>query len=207
MAENKQEGTLDLIGGPMFSGKTSELLKRLFNEAEIGLKVLYVNHSSDNRSEGPFSTHNPLYKEKLSQMSKVDFTSAKDLSEIFLSDKFQIYDVIGVDEAQFFGDLTKIVEILVDKLHKQVIVAGLNGSYKRRGFGNGFGNILELEPLSDTYTKLKSFCRRCAESIPRRRREAPFTHRIDSTEGIKIVGGKDKYMPVCRSCYTDLNEI
>ena len=77
-------GTLDLIGGPMFSGKTTELLKRLFVESETdpSSNILYINHESDTRSENNFSTHNPLYKQKLEQESKVLFMSVACLADI-----------------------------------------------------------------------------------------------------------------------------
>ena len=86
--------SLKLILGCMYSGKTTELLRRLFNEAEVGLNVLYINHASDNRSAGPFSTHNPLYKQKLSTHSNVTFKSGKALKNII---NLEEYDVIGID--------------------------------------------------------------------------------------------------------------
>ena len=191
-------GTLDLIAGPMFSGKTSELLRRLFNEAAIGLKVLYINHADDTRSSGPFSTHNPLYKERLSEKSKVSFISISELSQLKnVSD----WDVIGIDESQFFTDLYECVYRFVDVENKHVIVSGLNGSYQRKWFGH----ILELEPMSDSYTKLAAWCQECASHTPRRRIRAPFTHKIVEGDDIKEVGGSNKYIPVCRGCYHLLN--
>jgi len=193
---SRQSGTLDLIGGPMFSGKTTELLRRLFIEAEIGLNVLYINHSNDNRSEGPFSTHNPLYKKELSTMSNVSFISAVQLSNLDFK-----CDVIGIDEAQFFDDLVDVVEKMVEKEGKHVIVSGLNGDFRRRKFGH----LLDLEPLSDSYTKLQSYCKQCAMSTPKKRTLAPFSHRISRVGDVNEVGGYNKYIPVCRECYLHLN--
>jgi thymidine kinase len=193
-------GTLDIIAGPMYSGKTSSLLNKLFIEAEIGLNVLYINHSSDNRSDAEFSTHNPLYKEKLSKMSNVKFASMSNLEDLF-TQNFVCYNVIGIDEAQFFNDLYKVVKYLVEKWNLHVIVAGLNGDHKREMFGQ----IHELEPLSDSYTKLTAFCRKCAET--KKRVVAPFTYRKQSYDDKDIViGGKDIYIPVCRSCYLELRK-
>ncbi len=192
-----QAGCLDLISGPMYAGKTTELLRRLFNEAEVGLNVLCINHSSDNRSKGPFSTHNPLYKEKLSEESKVSFVSTVYLKNI--ENTVCKYDTIGIDESQFFDDLISEVKKYVDNYGKHVIVSGLNGDFKREMFGD----LLKLEPFSDSYTKLYSYCKNCAKDKIKTR--AIFTHKISSSKSIIEVGGKEKYMPVCRKCYLKLN--
>ena len=127
------DGRLDIVTGPMFSGKTTELLRRLFSEAEIGLKVLYVNHNLDTRGKS-FSTHNPLYKRQLAEESKVDFLSTDKLS--LIQSTITKYNVVGIDESQFFGDLVNEVKILVDKFGMHVIVAGLNGDYNRNVFSS-----------------------------------------------------------------------
>ena len=89
--------SLDIISGPMFSGKTTSLLRLLFNDSTIGLKVIYVNSDYDNRSSNKaFSTHNPLYKTQLQDKSGVDFISTKSLSEVY--NTLRKYDTIGLDE-------------------------------------------------------------------------------------------------------------
>ncbi len=193
-----QVGCLDLIAGPMYAGKTTELLRRLFNEAEVGLKVLCINHSSDNRSKGPFSTHNPLYKKKLSEESKVSFISTPLLKDI--DEMVKGYDTIGIDESQFFPDLVSEVTKYVDVYGKHVIVSGLSGNFKREMFGE----ILKLEPLADSYTKLYSYCKNCAKD--KIKTMAIFTHKFEtSSQKIIDVGGKEKYIPVCRKCYLKFN--
>jgi len=201
-------GSLFLIGGPMFSGKTSEILRLLFNDAEIGLRVLYVNHKNDTRSSGPFSTHNPLYKEKLSRESKVQFVSAETLRELKVED----FDVIGVDEAQFFLDLKESVLDWVNSKKKKVIVSGLNGDFQR----NKFGELLDLIPHADSYLGLKSYCKICASPELQKRcgcsqkgyriKEALFSHRLVQTTDQVQVGGSETYVPVCRKCYNFLNK-
>ncbi len=191
-------GTLDIISGPMFSGKSTMLLQKLIIETEIGFKILYINHSKDTRSTEPYSTHNPLYKEKLCKMNNISLISVPYLGDIDVSR----YDVIGIDEAQFFDccDLTESVTKMVEKEGKHVIAAGLTGDFRRVKFGA----LLDLEPLSDTFTKLSSFCQICANNNPKRRTPAPFTHRKigDELEFNSVdVGGCEKYIPVCRKCY------
>ena len=190
-------GTLELVAGPMYSGKTTYLLRRLFTEAEIGLRTLYINHSCDDRSRGPFSTHNPLYKEQLSSESKVDFASGSSIEEVILSlDKD--YDVFGVDEAQFFPDLYDSVKYYVEQKNKHFIVVGLNGDFRRETFGQ----LLSLEPISDSYKKITGFCKICAEQGVRNK--SIFTKKINGDfDQTTDVGGKDKYLPVCRKCYLE----
>jgi len=190
-------GSLELIGGPMFSGKSSEILRRLLIDVEIGFRVAYINHKADTRSSGPFSTHNPLYKESL-EKKNLEFLTSEHLSD--LTKDIQNFDVIGIDEAQFFGDLAKVVPRWVDSLNKKVIVAGLTGDFCRRKFGQ----LLDLEPMADTYTKLSSCCLPCARS-KKRKINAIFTHRMTKTGTQVKVGGAESYIPVCRECYLRLN--
>ena len=181
-------GELQLIIGPMMSGKSTELLRRLFNESVIGVKCIYINHQSDTRSKEGFSTHNPLYKEKLSKESGVTFVSTKDLSTVDVSE----YDVIGIDESQFFNSLVGPVLHWVDHLHKTVIVSGLNGDKHRTAIGYTTGLI----PHMDSCTFLKAYCLLCAEK--KIKRNAIFSHKFGEGDD---VGGKDKYIPLCRHCF------
>lgn len=187
-------GSLDCIIGSMKSGKSSELLRRLTIDSEIGYKVLYINSSKDTRClKGvPYSTHNPLFINGL-RSENIDSISTINLDTV---DILQ-YDVIGIDEAQFFEDL-EIAVVWVEKYSKKVIVAGLSSTYERKKFGK----ILELEPYSDTFTKLNGLCERCA---PQKREKASFTHKIVKNGLIEDIGGKDKYMSLCRKCYLELN--
>lgn len=186
--QNMNNGELHLIIGPMMSGKSTELLRRLFNESVIGVKCVYINHQSDTRSKEGFSTHNPLYKEKLSKESGVTFVSTKNLNTVDIRE----YDVIGIDESQFFKSLTGPVLHWVDHLHKTVIVSGLNGDKHR----DVIGYITGLIPHMDSCTFLKAYCQLCAEK--KIKKNAIFSHKFG--EGNDI-GGKDKYIPLCRHCF------
>lgn len=111
-------GRLDCIVGCMKSGKSSELLRRLSIESEIGYKVLYINTKKDTRCiEGSsFSTHNPLFTNGISLQNTTNIISlfVLNLKEVNVEE----YSVIGVDEAQFFDDLEVVIE-WVDKLKKE----------------------------------------------------------------------------------------
>lgn len=193
MALYKKRGYLDCIAGCMKSGKSSELLRRLVIEKEIGNRVLYINSAKDTRCvESAFSTHNPLFSKSL----HIHAISVLLLESVDVNTLSQ-YDVIGVDEAQFFDDLEKVVE-WVERYSKRVCVAGLTTSYDRKKFGK----LLDLEAYADTFVKLVGYCEKCA---PTKRRHAPFTHKIEKNGLIEEAGGKDKYMTVCRECYLELN--
>jgi thymidine kinase len=191
---------LDLIIGPMYSSKTTELLRRLFVCSAVGFKVLYVNHSSDNRnSQDVYSTHNPLYRNKIEQNDGVTMISVECLSELFNDPNNAIEDylVIGIDEGQFFTDLKDSVLELVEKYNRYVIVSGLNGDSDR----NSFGQICELIPYCDHIHKLYSYCQCCAQN--NKVVKALFTKRISNESTQIVIGAKETYVPVCRECYLD----
>lgn len=131
-------------------------------------------------------------------------------------------DVIAVDEAQFFPDLVShqyhiIILCCCCKLHanflflmnsiqvefvtcvaeeqcRTVIVAGLDGDFKRRRFGH----ILDLVPLADSVTKLSGKCHFCDD-------KSLFSLRVAADDRQELIGGADKYVPTCRHHYVQLS--
>jgi thymidine kinase len=186
-------GRLDIMLGCMFSGKSSALLRKLSQLESMGQKVLYINHSIDNR-ENIYSTHCKLTKNR-----ELSFDSIK-LSDFNDFEKALDYDVIGIDEAQFFDES---ILIFVDRLlrnHKYIIIVGLDGTFERRPFGF----ILELIPLADNVAKLHAYCRNCYNKS-QKLTTAIFSHRIVEDRSTNLVGAADSYIPVCRECYEELN--
>jgi len=194
---NNQKNTLlgyfpsiDLILGPMFSSKSTELVKRAVLYQEIGLKTIVVNSLCDTRSETYLSTHNPTTKES----GIHNFLKVQTLSEI-LPD-LTMFDVIAIDESNLFPDLVEVVLKLVETHKKKVIVSGLSGSYKREHFGQTH----LLIPHCDTIMKLSSYCLLC--KMKGILRDAHFSSLKYSDQRSEIVvGGKEKYIPTCRECY------
>ena len=195
-------GSLDLIWGCMFSSKTSTILHRAFVEAaNPNRKILYINSLIDNRTEEPFSTHNPLYQ----ALAKKSNVTMKKYSSLPFAQEIMEYDNIYIDEAQFFDNLVKMVLIYVELCHKSVTVAGLVGTYERVKFGN----IIDLITYADRCTQLHASCDKCFAtsriSVP-----ANFTHKIVVNSEVKSpieTGGSDKYIPVCRKHYLELNGV
>ena len=196
--------SIDLIIGPMYGGKTTELLRRLVVCKEMGLRCCYINSTSDSRAQTAYSTHNKLLS-NASKSSKStgnllgdtdDFIGTVKINEITdLLTMIDDYDVFGIDEAQLFTNLLSTTTQLADIHHKRIIIAGLNGTSERRMFGE----ILYLIPHANTIQKLEPFCKLCAEKS--KITPAIFTKCTVSKSSTIMIGGKDSYVAVCRECY------
>lgn len=181
-------GYLDLIIGPMYSGKTDYLLRELNIFAVMGASVIYINHALDTRAS-VFSSHNPM----IENVKNIDAKKVSSVDE--LVEACKNYLIVGIDEAQFFGGLKNAVLELVEKEGKRVLVAGLSGNYKREPFGE----LLDLIPFCDRVTKLSSCCNECAKM--KKIKQAHFSYRLSKEEMEILVGAKNEYIPLCRECY------
>lgn len=180
------DGYLELILGPMFSGKTTELIQHYKKYTYIGKRVIVINYAEDKRyHDEMLSTHDKI-------MIPCNFATT--LGELWpqMADE---YDVIIINEGQFFADLYEVVLDMVEQKNKTVYICGLDGDFKRQKFGK----ILDLIPYADTVTKLNSLCSLCKDG-----KAGLFSHRI-TQETSQVVIGSDNYMPVCRGCYRKCN--
>ncbi|XP_025081411.1 thymidine kinase, cytosolic-like [Pomacea canaliculata] len=174
-----QSGHIELIIGPMFSGKTTELIRRLkrYRVAQYG--CLIVKYAGDTRyTDNGVATHD---------RQTLPAISTKTLAPIF-SDALT-YDVIGIDEGQFFTDVVSFSDQLANE-GKIVIVAALDGTFQKKAFGD----ILNLVPVAENVTKLSAICAICYQS-------AAFTRRKTKENEVEVIGGGDKYVAVCRTCF------
>lgn len=183
----------------MFSGKTTWLNSELTQLADKGLKVLKIVHALDNRedvasNDTSGSTHNSSYK---SLTKKISCARSDNLRSI----QVENFEVVGVDESQFFPDLFEVVTEWVEVQGKHVRVSGLDGDSSKRKFGQ----TLDLIPLCDEVVKLRASCKYCLEELRQSgfkgnlfAIEGPFTKRTVRSEEQTVVGGSDLYVPVCR---------
>jgi thymidine kinase len=181
---NKQPTAyLELILGPMFSGKTSRLLEIYKQCTFCNIPVAVINHSSDTRydSNDILSTHD---------QKKIPCFSFTLLSGIVSHPKISTQQVILINEGQFFEDLVPVVQILL-RQGKKIYIAGLDGDFERKKFGS----ILDLIPLCDKVSKLTSLCSQCRDGTP-----GIFSMRLTHEKQQTLVGS-DNYIPVCRNCY------
>ena len=176
--------SLEVVLGPMFSGKTSYVYSIVKRYRSVNVSVVVIKPTCDNRYSvlPEIVTHDGVRFECV--------LTNKNLMS--LDHEFTKPKVIIIEEAQFFDDLELFVRCMVDNFHKHVIVVGLDGDYNRKPFGQ----ILQCIPNADKVTKLNALCVHCADGTP-----AIFSHRIVDEGGQVLVGGSDKYEPLCRACY------
>mmetsp|Transcript_24835 Transcript_24835/g.53824 ORF Transcript_24835/g.53824 Transcript_24835/m.53824 type:complete len:134 (+) Transcript_24835:3-404(+) len=106
-----------------------------------------------------------------------------------LVEKSREFDVIGIDEGQFFPDIVPFCDMLASE-GKIVVVAALDGTFQRKPFGT----VLELIPLAESVCKLTAVCKGCFS-------DAAFTKRLGAETAVEVIGGSEMYLPVCRQCY------
>jgi len=177
-----KRGTIEVITGSMFSGKTEELIRRLRRAQFAGLKVEIFKPSVDNRySETRVVSHD----DKSFVSTPVDNPSA---ILLFTGD----VDVVGIDEAQFFD--SSIVEVCNTLAERgiRIIIAGLDMDF----LGNPFGPMPALLAIAEFVTKVHAICMRCGNL-------AQYSFRKSEEEQVVVLGEKDKYEPLCRSCYIE----
>ncbi len=176
--------SLEVVLGPMFSGKSSYALSYVRRQRAIGKKVLVIKPDIDNRytNDNYLVTHN---QEKIPcMMWKTD----KPLCEIKDID----YDCFVVEEAQFFHHLHHFCQHLLFAEKRDILVVGLDGCAQQKKFGE----ILDVIPMSTSVTKLSALCCICRDGTP-----APYTRKMKIEWGGEEtqvdVGGADKYVAVC----------
>ena len=178
---NSQISYLELIIGPMFSGKTTRLINIYNEKTAEQKKVKVVNYTDDTRYHNSMlSTHDKLM---------IPCVFANTIKEVCQEPEIFTYDVILINEGQFFPDLYDSVITLVEKHRKEVYICGLDGDFKRCKFGG----LLDLIPMSDNVIKLHAKCAKCNKN-------AIFSKRL-SNEEQQVLIGSSNYVPVCRDCY------
>ena len=182
--EQNSFGSIEVICGNMFSGKTEELIRRLRRAKIARLNVKIFKPKIDTRyEEGNIVSHNQL---------KLESLAVKKINE--LNDLASDADVVGIDEAQFFDD--SIIEIAKDlsSKGKRVIIAGLDTDFK----GEPFGPMPKLMCEADFLDKLQAICVKCGNP-------ASYTQRLSKDNKQVVIGETDIYEARCRHCYEGPN--
>lgn len=174
-------GYLELIIGPMYAGKSTELIRIINRYKCLKKNIIVINHIFNNRygSTG-LTTHN---RDTIDKCIILEFL--KDLDQNVLTNA----DVIIIEELQFFQDAYDIIVDWCDNSGKIVVAAGLDGDFMR----NPFGDVLKLIPHAEKITKLSALCKRCGDGTL-----AHFTKRITKDNEKTLVGSDDVYEAVCR---------
>jgi thymidine kinase len=177
-------GSIEVICGSMFSGKTEELIRRMKRAQFAKQTVEIFKPAVDTR----FSDENIVSHDQ----NAIPCTPVEHSGNILLLSGS--IDVVGIDEAQFFDDgLPQICNQLAIQ-GIRVIVAGLDMDYK----GNPFGPMPALCSIADDVTKVHAICVECG-------RLAGYSHRLVSNEKLVFLGEKEEYQPLCRTCFNRYN--
>lgn len=178
--EPSKKGWIEVIAGCMFSGKTEELIRRL-KRAKIARQQVEIFKPS---VEVRYDEVNIVSHDS----NAIQSTPVPASSNILLLG--HEVDVIGIDEAQFFDDqLPYVCETLANN-GTRVIVAGLDMDY----LGKPFGPMPQLLAIADYISKVHAICISCGDL-------ATHSHRIVNDGSLILLGEKDSYIPLCRTCY------
>lgn len=190
MLTNKtRAGALEVICGPMFSGKSEELIRRLRRARIAKQRVITFKHQLDDRHGLEYVvSHNG------SKFDAKPIDSLERIVKVALEDSI---DVVGIDEVQFFPKA--IIPIICELVHagKRVIIAGLDLDFR----GVPFGCMPTLLAIADSVTKLKSICTTCGN-------DAHFSQRLVNEKPARfddpviMVGAQESYQARCRGCYS-----
>ena len=181
----KKAGSVEVICGSMFSGKTEELIRRLKRAQFAKQKVEIYKPCIDVRySEDQVVSHDS----HSIPSTPIDSPA----SMLLLSSDVE---VVGIDEAQFFDDtLVDVVQTLANR-GIRVIIAGLDTDF----LGKPFGPIPALMAIAEDIQKVHAICVKCGSP-------ANHSHRLVKNDALVVLGEKDEYEPLCRHCYNEAIE-
>jgi thymidine kinase len=177
---HKRKGSIEIICGSMFSGKTEELIRRMKRSQYAKQKVEIFKPNIDIR----------YHQEQVvsHDSNTIHSTPVPSASQILLY--ANDVDVVGIDEAQFFD--TEIVNVCQTLAGNgiRVIIAGLDQDY----LGNPFGPMPALMAIAEYVTKVHAICMHCGAL-------ANHSHRITTQNTLVLLGEKEAYEPLCRDCF------
>ena len=180
MSESKNKGRIELILGPMFSGKSTRLIEVIRKYTYKAKKTIMIKFFGDKR----YSEKSEVVTHDLIKYDSIDCKNLTDSFEIIKN-----YDVIGIDEGQFFPDLVEVSEKLA-LLNKIVIISALNGDFRMEPFPV----ISRIISKADKIKLLKAYCFNC-------HKDAKFSLRIVQSNETVLIGAGEAYKPACRKCH------
>ena len=184
-------GTIKLIISPMFSGKTTELLRRIKRYRIAKQYCVLIKYVKDirpelNSSTGMIGTH-----DRDTMQCDIATASLEDVLK-FLHNYPMIQQarVIGIDEGQFLPGLVEFCEEMA-RLGKTVIVSALSSTFERKSFDR----VSDLIAKADSIDHMTAICTECYEP-------AAFSKRMTKETATEVIGGADKYSARCRQCFS-----
>lgn len=175
--------SLEIVLGPMFSGKSTYALSYIRRQQSIGKQVLVMKPNIDTR----YSKDDVLITHNHEQTSCMIWKTTDVLNPII--PEVRNADCIVLEEAQFFKGLLEFIRYSMIAYSKDIVVVGLDGDAYQRPFGE----IFDCIPWATKITKLSALCKKCHDGTV-----APFTKRTHSQSIQQVdVGGSEKYESVC----------
>ena len=182
--KKKYNGSIEVICGPMFSGKTEELLRRLNRVRFTNLNIAVFKPQIDTRYDN----------EKIVSHNSNTFLAIPIKNPFEILSLTKNADVIGIDEAQFFNhDLIEVCNKAANN-GKRVIITGLDMDF----LGKPFTIIPDLLAIAEKITKLNAICVDCGNT-------ASYSFRITEKKSLIQLGEKKEYKPLCRSCFNHIS--
>jgi thymidine kinase len=177
-------GRIEVITGPMFSGKSEELIRRLKRAQIARLRVACFKPDIDLRYQpDAIASHGA---------QTINARAVRDVERLreSLFPALETIDVVGVDEAQFFEDA--LVGLAMELVHagKRVVLAGLDTTFA----GEPFPPLPALMAIADEVTKLSAVCMLCGAP-------AIHTQRLGTNQQLLVVGAAGVYEARCRACF------
>ena len=168
----------------MFAQKTTELLRRVRRYKSIGYKVLVVNYIGDNRYG-----HEVIASHDKEVEKAVCVEYLKSVDHLVRSGD---YNVVSIDEGQFFTDMLEYVTKWADELPIHIVISGLDGTSERKQFGD----MLKLIPHAEEVERLSAFCSECRDGTVAV--YSKYFGAAEKDENGVAIGGAEAYRPVCR---------
>jgi thymidine kinase len=187
---------LDIVIGPMYSGKSSYLINKINISVVKRENILVINHISDTRyNDNKITNHNNI------STDAILFTKLNEIFEYIKINNINLDELnhIYIDEAQFFPDLEETIMKLIEQYTNfennktfnkilNITCVGLDGDFQQNVFNEG--QLLKLISKADTITKLYSKCYKCGK-------QASFTKRISTNKDQFLIGSTNDYVASC----------
>lgn len=186
--EYAKNGSIEMIVGPMYAGKSEELIRRVNRSKIANLKVLSFKPAIDNRySAQHITSHNG---------KQMECIAVRDANEVIKYIENEDFDVLAIDEVQFLGE--EIVDVCQSaaNMGKRVICSGLDMDFR----GEPFQVVPQLMAIAEYITKLTAVCMKCKMPATRTQRIVngkPARY----NDPIIMVGAKESYEARCRACH------
>jgi thymidine kinase len=178
-------GSIEIICGSMFSGKTEELIRRLKRARIAKLRVEIFKPKRDTRYDESL-----VVSHDLNSIQSIPIELANEILSLSINAQ-----VVGIDEAQFLDD--ELVDVCQKLANKgiRVIIAGLDMDY----LGKPFGPMPALLAIAEHITKVHAVCVQCGNS-------AGYSFRLTESDAKILIGEKENYEPRCRACFYNMNQ-